>query len=233
MKVVAIIPAAGLGLRMGGDVPKQFLEIGGRPLLTHTLENVSRANLIDGIVLVVEEWRIPDVRDQFLRDWPCPKVKWVIAGGARRQDSVAKGLASVPAETEIVVVHDGARPFINPGIIDRSVKEARLHGACIVAIPVSDTIKRVDDEGVICETVDRSGLWQAQTPQTFRFDLIKKAMAKAVEEGFYATDEAGLVERIGMAVMIIPGDQKNMKVTTPEDLVIARTLVLSYSRTLE
>lgn len=226
MKNVAIITAAGIGKRMGTDQPKQYLELGGRPILCHTLDKFQKAGLVDGIVLVTDRGSISLVKDKILREFPCPKVKWVVAGGERRQDSVNAGLKAVPLGTEVVCVHDGVRPFISVELINKSIEEAMNHGACIVAIPVKDTIKRVDGEGIIVETVERAGLWRAQTPQTFRFDVIESAMNQAITEGFYGTDEASLVERYGHDVYVLAGDEKNIKITTPDDLLIAEAIVM-------
>ncbi len=224
MKNVAIITAAGIGKRMRANQPKQYLELNGRPILSHTLEKFQAARLIEGIVLVVDGASLDLVQDDMLKKWPCAKVKWVVRGGDKRQDSVAQGLKAVPLGCEVVCVHDGVRPFITPEIIDRSVEEAASHGACIVAIPVKDTIKRVDMEGRIAETVERAGLWRAQTPQTFKYELFESAMNQAKSEGFYGTDEASLVERFGHEVYILAGDERNIKITTPEDLKIAEAI---------
>lgn len=227
MKNVAIITAAGFGKRMGTDKPKQYLELQGKPILCHTLEKFQKAAFIDGIILVTDHGSISFVRDKILKDFPCPKVKWIVSGGTKRQDSVNLGLKAVPLGAEVVCVHDSVRPFITPKLINKNVEEARSHGACIVAIPVKDTVKRVDHEGRIVETVERAGLWLAQTPQTFRYDVLESAMNQAMTEGFYGTDEAMLVERYGHEVCILPGNERNIKITTPEDLVIANAILMS------
>lgn len=224
MKNIAIITAAGLGKRMGANQPKQYLELDGRSILSHTLEKFERAKLVDGIALVVDKPSLDFVRDEILKKWPSPKVKWIVRGGEKRQDSVAAGIGSVPLGCEIVCVHDGVRPFVTPELIDKSIEEASSHGACIVAIPLKDTIKRVDAEGLVAETVERAGLWRAQTPQTFRFELLEAAMNEATSTGFYGTDEAMLVERFGHDVYILAGDERNIKITTPEDLVVAKAI---------
>jgi len=210
---------------MGGDRPKQYLELNGRPVLCHTLERFHEATSIDAIILVTDAPSIDTVRRTFLNSPSFPKVKWVVKGGEKRQDSVLAGLKTVPAGAEIVAVHDGVRPFIEPSVIDKGVEIAGQYGACIVAIPVKDTIKRADSMGRIVETVERAGLWRAQTPQTFKFETLEMAMNQAMAEGFYGTDEAMLVERLGHDICIIQGDERNIKITTPDDLLMARTFV--------
>ncbi len=225
MKAVAVITAAGLGTRMGASHPKQYLELGGKPILAHTLEKFEAAKLVDSIVIVADSGSISMIKETILKNWPSPKVKWVVKGGEKRQDSVAAGLAAASIGYDVVAIHDGVRPFVRPELIDKCIEEAASHGACIVAIPVKDTIKRVDEEGRIAETVERAGLWRAQTPQAFRYDLLDSAMSEAMKEGFYGTDEAMLVERAGHEIYILAGDEKNIKITTPEDLAIAGALV--------
>lgn len=224
MKHVAIITAAGIGKRMGGSQPKQYLELHGKPILCHTIEKFEAAKLIDGIVLVTDRNSLTLVKDQILKKCKAPKVKWIVAGGEKRQDSVNNGLKAVPMGTEVVCVHDGVRPFITSELIDKSVEEAKAHGACIVAIQMKDTIKRVDEEGRIVETVERAGLWRAQTPQTFRYDVLESAMNQALAEKFYGTDEASLVEQYGHEIYVLAGNERNIKITTPEDLIIAEAI---------
>lgn len=224
MKNVAIITAAGIGKRMNANQPKQYLELAGKPILSHTLEKFEQAKSVDAIILVCDVSSLGLVRDVILKKYPSPKVKWIVSGGAKRQDSVNAGLKAIPMGTENVCVHDGVRPFITPELINKSFEEAANHGACIVAIPVKDTIKRVDSEGRIVETVERAGLWRAQTPQTFKYEIIETAMNQAMGEHFYGTDEASLVERLGHEIYILSGDESNIKITTPEDLKIAEAL---------
>ncbi len=225
MRNVAIITAAGFGKRMGLKQPKQYLELNGKPILCHTLEKFEQAKLIDGIVLVTDMASLDIVKNDILKRFPSPKVKWVVTGGAKRQDSVAAGLRSTPLGCETVCVHDGVRPFVTPELIDKSVEIAQNSGAVIVAIPVKDTIKRVDEEGKIVGTMERAGLWRAQTPQTFKYETLEMAMNQAIVEGFYGTDEAMLVERLGHEITILSGSERNIKITTPEDLKIAEAFV--------
>jgi 2-C-methyl-D-erythritol 4-phosphate cytidylyltransferase len=224
MKNIAIITAAGLGKRMEAGKRKQYLALAGKPVLCHTLDKFHEAKSVDAIILVTDKDSIDYVKNDLLKTYKYPKVKWVVRGGTKRQDSVAAGLNNVPAGSEVVAVHDGVRPFISPQLIDKCFDEANEHGACIVAVPINDTIKRVDDKGRIVETVERTALWRAQTPQTFRFDILETAMSQAMSEGFYGTDEASLVERLGHEIYILAGDERNIKITTPEDLKIAEIL---------
>jgi len=225
MQSIAIITAAGLGKRMNLPRPKQYLEIDGRPILVHTLDKFSAAKSIDGIIIVADKSSLTLVKDNILKKFPCKKVISVVCGGAKRQDSVTAGIRALPADTGVVAVHDGVRPFVTPELIDKSVREAASHGACIVAIPVKDTIKRVDSEGRVIETVERAGLWRAQTPQTFKADILKRAFDKAAGDDFYGTDEASLVERLGTEIFVLIGDERNIKITTQEDLKIAESFL--------
>jgi 2-C-methyl-D-erythritol 4-phosphate cytidylyltransferase len=224
MANVAIITAAGIGKRMGTGKPKQYLELAGRPILCHTLDKFQAASSVNAIIIVADMSSIDVVKNQILKKYSYSKVKWVVTGGEKRQDSVAAGLRAAPEGYELVCIHDGVRPFVTPGLIDKSFEMAKEHGACIVAIPVKDTIKRVNDVGKILETVERSGLWRAQTPQTFRYDVLESAMSQAMGEEFYATDDAALVEHIGHNVYVLPGNEQNIKITTPEDLEIAEII---------
>ena len=148
-----------------------------------------------------------------------------VAGGLKRQDSVYNGLLAVDEKVSTVVIHDGVRPFINPSSIEECIREAVLHGACILGMPASDTLKLADDSGYIEKTLERDSVWLAQTPQAFNYSLIKKAHDRARKEGFKGTDDASLVERIGEKVKIIRGSIENIKITTPEDLAIARAIL--------
>lgn len=224
MANVAIIMAAGIGKRMGTGKPKQYLELAGRPILCHTLDKFQKAVAVDAIIIVADMASIDVVKNQILKKYSYSKIKWVVTGGEKRQDSVAAGLRASSQGYELVCIHDGVRPFVTPALIDKSFEMAAEHGACIVAIPVKDTIKRVDGSGKITETVERSSLWRAQTPQTFRYDVLESAMSQAMGEGFYATDDAALVERIGHDVYILAGNERNIKITTSEDLKIAEAL---------
>jgi 2-C-methyl-D-erythritol 4-phosphate cytidylyltransferase len=210
MKTIAIITAAGSGKRMGR--PKQFIEIGGKPMLEWTIAAFENAKVIDEIILVVNKEDVPKGKE-----FNFSKLKKVVAGGAERRVSVANGLRELPADAEIVAVHDGARPLITPQIIEKAVAEAKKSGAVVVGVPIRDTVKRATrDEGRVTETIDRSELWAAQTPQVFRKDII----LKAYQNNDTVTDDAMLVEKMGVTVTMVMGSYQNIKVTTPEDLEV-------------
>lgn len=223
MKVSAIIPAAGMGIRMGSSIPKQFLLLDGKSILHHTLSVLDQCSVVDEIVLVVSEKEIGKAQQQIQDSHP--KVTKIIAGGTERQDSVCNGLQSLDSETDIVVVHDGVRPFVSADLIRETVEAARDFGAAIAAIPVSDTIKKVNEEGLVERTVDRNGLWRVQTPQTFQVSLLKEAFAKAQADNFYGTDEGALIEYLGREVKVVPGSEFNIKITRSEDLALGEKIV--------
>ncbi len=222
MKVSAIIPAAGMGVRMGSDVPKQFLSLDGKPILHHTLSVLDQCSIVDEIVLVVSEKEVLKAQQEIQSVHP--KLKKVIAGGKERQDSVDNGLQSLDSETDIVVIHDGVRPFVSPDLIRETVEAARDFGSAIAAIPVSDTVKKVNEDALVERTIDRGGLWRVQTPQTFQVPLLKEAFEKARADNFYGTDESSLIEYLGREVKVIPGSEFNIKITRSEDLVLAETI---------
>lgn len=225
MKVVAIIVAAGSGKRMGRSTKKQFLSIGSKPILAYTLDVFDSINRVDRIILVIPRGWKRYCQKEIIEKYRYRKEIEIISGGARRQDSVACGLALVSSDYEIVIIHDGVRPFVTRRMVIESIVRARKFGACVVAVPVSDTVKMVNSKGVIDRTLPREYLWRVQTPQTFRFSLIKKAYAKALKDKFYGTDDAQLVEKMNKPVKVISGDYHNIKITTKEDLILAETLL--------
>lgn len=222
MKVSAIIPAAGLGIRMGSNVPKQFLLLDGKPILHHTLAVLDQSSIVDEIILVVSEEEVGRAQQQIQDSHP--KVSKVVKGGKERQDSVYNGLKSLYSKADIVLVHDGVRPFVSPDLIRETVEAARDFGAAITAIPVSDTIKKVNEEGLVERTVDRSGLWRVQTPQAFQVSLLKEAFEKVQAENYYGTDEGSLIEYLGREVKVIPGSEFNIKITRSEDLILGEKI---------
>jgi 2-C-methyl-D-erythritol 4-phosphate cytidylyltransferase len=221
MNVCAIIPAGGQGTRMGGTVPKQFQALRGKPILHYTLRTLQESGLIDSLVLVVPEKELDNAR----ADWLDRVVEQVVVGGEKRQDSVYNGYLALGSDTDIVLVHDGVRPFLSKDMIEETVKAAGKFGAAITAIPVNDTIKQVDSSGIVQRTVERDGLWRVQTPQAFRYDLLGEAFRKARADSFYGTDEAALIEYLGQEVRIVDGSEWNLKITRPEDLVLGESIV--------
>jgi len=222
MKVGAIIPAAGRGKRIGASVPKQFLEIQGKPLLHHTLTVFASCKLIDYVVLVMPRADVDEIGEDWLNKYAI--VREVVVGGEQRQDSVYNGFNSLEEGTDIVVVHDGVRPFTTPQMITATVEAAQQHGAAITAIPVSDTVKQAVD-GFVKQTVPRDGLWRVQTPQAFQRGLLQQAFKKAKKDSYYGTDEGSLVEYLGERVKIVPGSELNIKITRKEDLVLGESLL--------
>jgi 2-C-methyl-D-erythritol 4-phosphate cytidylyltransferase len=223
--VVALVPAAGRGLRMGGSVPKQFLSLGGEPLVIQSLRALQAAPVVGQIILAVPPADVEYCEHEIVSRQRFTKVTKVVAGGAERQDSVRHALAQIPSDTEIVLIHDAVRPFVTLRMIAEVVAAARKEGAAIIALPTRDTVKQVRMDGMIERTVDRTPLWLAQTPQAFRRDWIETAHRKAHAEGVRATDDASLVEWLGYSVAVVEGSGENIKVTRPEDLVIGEAIL--------
>ncbi len=218
----AVIPAAGRSTRMGGTVSKQLLPLAGRPVVEHSLRAML-AVPVDGIVLVVapgQEDAFASALGPLLRQ---ENIR-IVRGGATRRLSVRQGLAALPAGVEVVLVHDGARPLVRPERAREVLREARRWGASVLAVPVKDTIKVAAGE-TVRETLPRDELWQVQTPQAFMRDLLLEAHDRADREGFEGTDDASLVERLGHPVRLVRGDYSNIKITTPEDLLLAQALL--------
>lgn len=226
-RTVALVPAAGRGLRMGGPIPKQFLALGGRPILAQSLRVLQASPVIHEIILAVPQTDRQYCLDHFVATGEFGKVTKVVPGGAQRQDSVRHALAEVSEETDIVLVHDAVRPFLTEEMIRQVVAAAVEHGAAIIALPMRDTVKYVGAGGVIERTLDRGPLWLAQTPQAFRRAWLEEGHHKALLEGVHATDDAHLVELIGKPVVVVEGSGENIKVTRPEDLVIGEAILSS------
>ena len=225
MSAWAIVAAAGEGSRLG-DGPKAFIPLGGSPMLAHSLVAFAKSS-VEGIVVVVPAGLEDDARAAAAAAVPSARVE-VVSGGSTRQASVRNGLAALPTGADRVVVHDAARPLVTVAMIEAAL--AALGGApgAVVAVGERDTLKRADGDRV-AETVPRSGLFRAQTPQAFRTDVLRAAHDRAAEEGFEATDDAMLLERIGERVAIVPGDERNVKVTTRDDLALAEALLAAAS----
>ncbi len=231
MHVAAIIAAGGRGLRLGADRPKQFLEVGGQSILDLSLHVLAASDRINEIVVAVPH----DYLAAISQSWEGKSAKPLafVAGGERRQDSVARAFAKTSLAADIVVIHDAARPFVTAEIIARTVDAARTHGAAIAAVPVTDTVKQVGEAAIggsrpIRATIARETVFLAQTPQAFRREVLARALEAG--RGIDATDEAMLVERLGLPVHIVDGDPGNIKVTTPEDLAAARRRVAPEGR---
>jgi len=210
---------------MGKEKKKQFFTIGGRPILAHTLTRLSLSPMIEEIILVAPEDEILAC-EQIVGEYSLRKVKKVVEGGITRQESVSHGFGETPRNTDIVLVHDGVRPFVTVRMVEDVIKLAAIHGAAIAAIRVKDTLKKVDD-GVVIGPLPRDGVVRVQTPQGFRREALKKGLEEAASDGFVATDESSLVERLGMLVHIVDGDETNIKITTPDDLKMAEALLKS------
>ncbi len=222
-KVSVIIPSAGIGKRMG-DLPggqrKQFIFLQDKPLLCHTIDKFERSKYVDDIVIVCMPDFIPFVRNEIVLKYGFSKTKSVVAGGKERQDSVYEGFKHI-GTTDIVLVHDGVRPFVRSDKIDLLIETCDTTGAAILAVRIKETIKSQDSEQNVELTLDRSRLWSVQTPQAFDHPVLKDAFEKAIRDGFYGTDESMLVERTGRGVRIVEGDYTNVKITTPDDLMWA------------
>src|SRR5215470_16109193 len=219
--VVAVVPAGGMGVRMGSTQPKQYLSLAGLPLFMHTLRALLSGGAVNRGVLAVPADRV-EVTLRVLRRHRLDGTIDVVEGGPSRQESVWCGLQAVPADTRWVVVHDAVRPFIAGDLVERLLEAARRVGAATCGLQVGETVKRVAGE-TVHDTVDRDGLWLTQTPQVFRRDLLWEAHDKARRDGFAGTDDAMLVERLGGPVAMVPGFPYNIKITTPDDLRIARS----------
>ncbi len=219
MKTVALIVAAGKGLRFGGEIPKQYRFIHERPLLYWTVMQFEKASEIDEIVLVVAEDYLLYANEKVIMPYQYTKLDRIVKGGDSRRESVSIGLAALPISTGYVAIHDGARPLVDPGDIDRAVNSAKKERAAILARPISDTVKRVENDFILT-TLDRSKLFGAETPQVFQYDLIKSAHEKYDPEK-EATDDAAMVEALGFKVRTVVPTKPNLKVTTEYDLNFA------------
>ncbi|OGT97459.1 MAG: 2-C-methyl-D-erythritol 4-phosphate cytidylyltransferase [Geobacteraceae bacterium GWC2_48_7] len=226
-KSFALIPAAGMGKRMGASTNKQYLQLAGLPILTRTLTIFEQSDKIDGIILIIPEDEIPYCRKKVVEAAGFKKVLEIVAGGRERQNSVMNGLIALGRyadSDDIVVIHDGVRPFITPVILSDSINVAVDSDGALAAVPAKDTIK-IAENNIVTSTPDRRLLWQAQTPQTFRYSVILDAHKNALQNGFCGTDDSSLVERVGGKVVIINGDYRNIKITTPEDMLLAEAFL--------
>ncbi len=220
----AVIVAAGKGNRMNTDVNKQFMYILDRPLLSYTLEAFEACELIDEVIIVTREDEIM-ICKELVEDFAFNKANKIVVGGAKRQESVFKGIKEVDARASIIAIHDGARPLVLPQDITLCIQEAVNCKAAALGVKVKDTIKLVDKSLNIKQTPDRNRLWAVQTPQVFRVEVIKAAHEEAMSEGVSATDDCALVERTGIKVKMVEGSYENIKITTPEDIFIAEAIL--------
>lgn len=212
-----IIVAAGTGSRMKKDINKQFIKLNDKEIIAHTIDKFYNNDNIDDIVVVIKEEEEKHFIDNVINKYGFNDIK-IAYGGNERQDSVYNGIKKLNNNCDVILVHDGARPFVTGDIIENSIEEAKKHNAVVVGVKVKDTIKIVSEDGNIIDTPDRRYLWSVQTPQVFKYDIITKAYEDAYNKNYYGTDDAMLVERIGYNVKMVEGSYDNIKITTPEDL---------------
>jgi len=234
-KVIAIVPAAGLGTRLGSDTNKPFQILGGKPLVVWALETLESVDEIEEIIPVLKKEDV-DMGIKVFRSYNISKAKRVAKGGKERQDSVYNGLKLIEDKTCIILIHDGVRPFIEKSLIKKSIrdmveslKDKKGCDGVVLGVPVKDTIKEAES-GIIKRTMKRDSMWAIQTPQVFPYIKISTAYEKSVKEGYYSTDDAALMERYGDKIKVIMGSYRNIKITTPDDLIFAEYL-LSRGRT--
>ena len=220
MIVTAIIPAAGEGSRFRGAVRKQFIALDGLPILSHTLRALAASNALAAAIVVV-----PPGEESFGREAlslaAVELATEVVPGGRERQDSVYNGLLRANPDTDLVLIHDGVRPFVSPGVVLATIEAAKECGAAVAAVPVTDTIKRVDADGLVIDTPAREQLWAAQTPQVFRYSLLMQAHQSVRKRGILVTDDAALLEHLGVRVKVVRGSYENLKITSEDDLPLA------------
>lgn len=222
MSVVVIVPAAGAGSRFGGGLPKQFQSLAGKPMIQHVIERFLIDENVARVVVPVAQVLLANVKNS-------ERVSFV-AGGETRQQSVIRGLVEAE-DAELIAVHDAARPLFSIAMFHSVVEAARAAGAAVPVVPVADTIHVMNADGTVSETLDRTMLGAAQTPQCFRADILRDILARAEREGIEGTDEAGLAARFGYTVRAVPGDPRNLKITVPEDLAIAESYLQQWSAT--
>lgn len=219
-----VIVAAGTGSRMNMGINKQFIKLEGKEIIAYTIEKFYNNSNIKDIVVVVKEDESEFFKKEILDKYNFKNVK-IAYGGKERQDSVYNGLKLLDEKCDVVLIHDGARPFVSDKIIDKSIEEAKEHKAIVVGVPVKDTIKVIDNDKNIVDTPNRSVLWAVQTPQTFDYNILIDAYKDAFKNKFYGTDDAMLVERIGYKVKMLEGSYNNIKITTQEDLNIGSQIL--------
>ncbi len=227
--MAALIPSAGRGKRMGAEKPKAFLHLGSLPILVRTLRIFENCPLISEIVPVVPPGEGVQEAEEMIRRSGLKKISQIVPGGEERQESVWRGLQAIRGRADWVVIHDGARPFVPPDVIERTIFEAQESYAAVAALPAYETLKEVSPEREVVRTLDRRHVWMIQTPQIFKTDLILNAHEQARKDGFLGTDDASLVERLGIPVRIVQGSRFNFKITTPEDIILGEALLKNRS----
>ena len=224
VNVSVVIVAAGSGSRMGSEIPKQFLEVSGKPILAYTIDKFDSLESVNEIVVVTRSDSIVLCGD-IVKQYEYKKVKTIIEGGATRQESVYKGLCALGEDSQYVLIHDGARPLISSDAIDRCISSVIKNNACAVGVPLVDTIKYSDTGEYITKTVDRSRLWSIQTPQAFEKELIINYHKKAIEDNFSATDDCMLLEHYGEKIALVEGEYENIKITSPIDIFVMEGII--------
>ena len=225
LNVSLVVVAAGKGTRMNMDVNKQYIEVCGIPILARTLSRFDTLNYINEIILVVHSDDILYCKEHIIDAFNFNKIKCLVTGGETRQDSVFNGLKEVSSEADVVIIHDGARPFVNEDSIISCIDAAVQYGVSTVAVPVKDTVKYSDSEGFVHSTLDRSRLWSVQTPQAFKYKIIMDSHKQAHKDNFVGTDDTVLAERLGYKTRLVMGSYNNIKITTREDLIFAEAIV--------
>lgn len=232
MRALAIILAGGAGKRMGAATNKQFLLIDKKPIIAHTLQVFEDCRSVDGIYLVVNHKDLPLIQEKILEAYRFNKLMKLVIGGRLRQDSVRNGLEAIEQPCDIVVIHDGARPLISPSFVEKGISLMEVFDAVIPALPVQDTVKVVSKEGFVSRTLKRDALWHIQTPQIFKKALIMRAYRDGMARKLYGYDDATFVEHLGKKVKVIEGSPYNIKITTPEDLVVAQGILSQLKGTI-
>jgi 2-C-methyl-D-erythritol 4-phosphate cytidylyltransferase len=225
-----VVAAAGKGSRMKSDINKQYMLINSRPVLSYSLDFFEQMDVVEEIVVIASEQDLDYCESEVIKRYKYSKVSAVLSGGKERQDSVLAGLQKLGTDTDLVAVHDGARPLLSSGVFLRVLKEAEEWGAAIPGVASKDTLKMVDGERLTAQTLNRAAIYAIQTPQIFKYRDIMTAYQKAYKENFLGTDDASLFERYIGRVKVVEGDYNNLKITTPEDLIIAEALMASSKR---
>lgn len=230
MKVTAIITAAGKGKRMLHSVPKHFIRLEDKPVLAYTLDVFERCPDVNQVLVVSRSGEEDYCLKEVVEKYGYKKVLKIVIGGDRRQDSVYNGIKELDEDTDIVLVHDGVRPFVSQNTLSEAIKLAIFADGVVTAVPVKDTIKYVGDDGIIRATPDRSSLWHAQTPQVFKRRILEEAYVRAYNDKYTGTDDSALVERLGYKVKIVEGTVDNIKITTKEDLLFAEVILMMHRK---